>query len=453
MEGPKKRLRSWVIMVIFVVIILAIAGIGFWVIKNVDVPNVVLDKDAAALVNGDAITFDELNFRYDSLPEQYKLFVLKGTILDQMIADKLLLQEARKKGIIITDEDVNMAIQNAIVRLGMKEETFWSSTLTGNLTKEDVIADYKIQIAIARLLEQEVTSKIVVQEIEVKNYYNTHLDQFLVDEQRNVSHILVCYEGTARCTQTRTKDEAFDLISNLDVSSSNFGEVAKESSDDTSALLNEGNLGYVTRNTSFVPEFLVATFNAKKGVISEPFETDFGYHIVLVSDIKTNDTLPFESVADSIAQQIYSEKEKENVALYVENLKENATIVNNYISIKDSNKTQVPTGVTTTSIQIESLPQCLPDHNVSLGTVIFYKTSADWCAVCNEMDDIMAELGEEGYRFYVSDVSLKTDKVVKKCFNDIINLDSVPQFICTRNGDFKVGSLTKQELKAFADGC
>lgn len=101
------------------------------------------------------------------------------------------------------------------------------------------------------------------------------------EETVEASHILVCFAGATRCTQTRTKEEAKTIIDGLKVqaTTANFAELAKANSDEPGAATSGGTLGTVKKGM-MVQGFEDALFALKNETISEVVETEFGYHVI-----------------------------------------------------------------------------------------------------------------------------------------------------------------------------
>jgi preprotein translocase subunit SecD len=114
------------------------------------------------------------------------------------------------------------------------------------------------------------------------------------DEQAKASHILIAYKGATRAaaTVTRTKEEAKNLaeqiLKQVKADPSQFATVAKTKSDDPSAATNSGDLGYFGKGT-MTKAFEDAAFSMKPGDISDVVETEFGFHIIQLVDMKTGD--------------------------------------------------------------------------------------------------------------------------------------------------------------------
>jgi protein-export membrane protein SecD len=110
-------------------------------------------------------------------------------------------------------------------------------------------------------------------------------DRTVTDTEFSVSHILICYEGASGCTSELTREEALAKTLELktEATKSNFGTLASENSTDPSAIENNGDLGYLAPG-SVVPEFEEAAKALAVEQISEPVESDFGYHLILKQD-------------------------------------------------------------------------------------------------------------------------------------------------------------------------
>lgn len=218
-----------------------------------------------AVVNGENITnaeykkvFDQVKAQIESSPQYTKdiwdedyqgkkfLDVVKENVLDSLIAEKLLVQEALKNNITVTDKEIEDEYQK------QKE-------VNKDITKEDV----KNYLLINKLFD-EYTKDVKVTEEELKKYYEDNEEQF---ETVKASHILVVDEKTAE-----------DIYNRL-MKGEDFATLAKEYSVDTATKDQGGDLGEFARGV-MVPEFEQVAFSLKKGQISKPVKTDYGYHII-----------------------------------------------------------------------------------------------------------------------------------------------------------------------------
>jgi len=106
-------------------------------------------------------------------------------------------------------------------------------------------------------------------------------------EELLASHILICYGGATKCESTITKEEALNKIKEIKAKATakNFGTLAKENSTDAGSAQNGGSLGWFTTEQMVKP-FSDAALALAKGEISEPVETEYGYHLIYKEDTK-----------------------------------------------------------------------------------------------------------------------------------------------------------------------
>lgn len=235
-----------------------------------------------AKVGNAVITEADLERDLKSLPDyaQQMFEDEKGRekFLDELVKKEMLYQEAQKKGIDKTPEFIK------------KVEEFKKLTL------------------VSELLEKEIMAKSKVSAQDVKEYYDKHKDDFATTTQIKASHILVKTEEEANKIEARIKK------------GEKFEEIAKKESIDKTSGKNGGDLGFFSKG-QMVPEFEKAAAGLKKGEISSPVKTSFGYHIIKVTDRKAGPVIEFERIKDLIAQRLSGEKQKEAFDNYVEDLK------------------------------------------------------------------------------------------------------------------------------------
>jgi len=168
------------------------------------------------------------------------------------------------------------------------------------LTTEKVRVEY-VELSVAALKSDEEPS-----EEELREFYDTNQNQFSVEEERQVSHILIQVEENAdEAAITMAREKAEDLVAKLNVGES-FENLAKENSDDPGSSEMGGDLGYFGRGL-MEPDFEEAAFSLKQGEVSEPVLTSFGYHIIKVTGIREKESKSFAEVRDEILAQFQND--------------------------------------------------------------------------------------------------------------------------------------------------
>ncbi len=290
----------------------------------------------AAVVNGEEISMQELDDRYNLLPNDYKTLVAKNDVLSQMIDEKILLQQANKLNITVSNEEVDERIQMLLEENQITQEQFEAAIAGKNITIESVREFYAKETILTKLLNYEVISKIKVSERDIENYYDDNPDLFKIPASVNVSHILMCHNDSLRCTSNSTKEESLEKSKKIRemINSTNFAEMALNYSDEPAAKITQGNLGWISMESPFDLTFMNATFALAAGNVSDPVETVFGYHLIKVFEKREEDIINLTAVYEQVNQTIALEKEKDEFGVYLSQIK-NESEITNYLKKKE----------------------------------------------------------------------------------------------------------------------
>lgn len=224
-----------------------------------------------ATVGNKFITLHDFKQKLSKLPSYYQGMAEKNkkTLFEDMIVESLFLEDAVRKGI---DRDKEV---------------------------RDILNEARKKIIIAKFVKTEVDDKIKISEEEMKKYYEEHKDEFRKPEMWRASHILVASEG-----------EAKDVRAAL-AGGKNFQDLAREKSIDATASRG-GDVGYF-RKGQVVPEFENACFELKVGDVSPIVHTQFGYHIIKLTDKKPETVRPFEEAKPMLENEL---RIKERIDLF-----------------------------------------------------------------------------------------------------------------------------------------
>ena len=168
--------------------------------------------------------------------------------------------------------------------------------------------DFKKLTLVSEVFEKEIMAKSTVSDQDIKDYYDKNKESFVMATEIKASHILV-----------KTEEEAQKVLARLK-KGEKFEAIAKAVSLDTASAKNGGDVGFFKKG-QMVPEFERAAASLKVGDISIPVKTQFGYHIIKVTDKKTGSPVEFEKVRDLISQKLSGEKQKEAFEAYIAELK------------------------------------------------------------------------------------------------------------------------------------
>jgi peptidyl-prolyl cis-trans isomerase C len=232
-------------------------------------PSKVVAKVGSHVYSTDDVTA-KINELDPQLKEYFDKKENKVRLLDQLIDQEVMYQLAKKEGIDRTND------------------------------YKKILADMERQAVVNIYIEKQVNDVAEVTRSEVEAFYNENQDQFGSYESRNVSHILV-----------KTKPEAEKVQKELKAGSS-FASLAKKYSIDPSNNQG-GELGWIRKN-QLVPEFADAAYKlTNRAPVSGIVQTQYGFHLIQLNDVKQMPEQPLNSVYGAISEQLLSQKKRDKV--------------------------------------------------------------------------------------------------------------------------------------------
>jgi len=315
-----------------------------------------------AIVNGEAILLSELEKNVQPLIEQYKLLTppgeqttekirqLKKDVLNQMIDEKLLLQEAKKRKILVTKREIEEGVNEVKKRFPAPED-FQTELKKQFLTKTDFEKRIQEQLMVIKFIDLEIKAKVPApREEETKKIYEKIVNQIegkkdpkLTTEEENeiislarfferrtaervrVRHILIRLE---KKISLREKTAALNRIKEIQQrvkAGENFSELAQKYSEDPGSKEQGGDLGFFVHG-DMVPEFEKVAFSLPVGEVSDIVETDFGYHLIKCEEKKAKSKLTYNEMKEELQEYLYRSKAEGIYQDFLKQLRSNATI-------------------------------------------------------------------------------------------------------------------------------
>jgi peptidyl-prolyl cis-trans isomerase C len=243
--------------------------------------------------------------------------------LDQLVTYTVLTQETRARKMSVTDEEVDNTIKQMRSQLP-DEETFKKALDARGMTLDKLKSDTRIDLSINKMVETEVSTAPAPSDAECREFYDKNPDKFKQDESVRASHILFRVDENADATtKKKVMDQAQSVLKEAR-SGADFAELAKKHSADGSAQQG-GDLNFFTHG-QMVPAFDQAAFALKPGEISDIVTTQFGYHIIKVTDHKAAATVPFEQVSPRIKEFLTEQGKRKKADAFIQGLKQKAKI-------------------------------------------------------------------------------------------------------------------------------
>ncbi len=254
-----------------------------------------------------------------------------------MIDEELVGSEVAKQKLTVSDKEIETRVeemfQDAMKSQSMTREEFNDTmqqrrgmTLQQMADRLKTDPNMRKQVLREKLLNAKRPAELKITDEDVAAYYRENQKQFSKPELVKASHILI---DTRRL---KTDDEkqaarkkAEDLAAKAKAPGADFAALAKEHSSCPSKAKG-GDLGFFARQGPMVEPFAAAAFAMKPGEVSDVVETQFGFHIIKVTDRKGPETLTEEKAADTIRAQLRRERIEKVSKEYVQELKDKAKI-------------------------------------------------------------------------------------------------------------------------------
>jgi peptidyl-prolyl cis-trans isomerase C len=248
---------------------------------------------------------------------------MNDRILETLIIKQLLTQEAASADIQVPQEQIDETIEK--MKASLPPGTTMAQQLQSiGMTEEEFRSTLAEDLKISNLMKERLGLDQEPTEEEIQAFYAENAEMFERPESVQASHVLIKVDpADDEAAKAAKKAKAEELQKKL-AEGADFAEVAKADSECPSSARG-GDLGSFTRG-QMVPEFEEAAFSQEIGAVGPVIETQFGYHIVKVTDKQEAGKVPFEEAKELIVQRMQNEKGRTVVGEYIEELKANADI-------------------------------------------------------------------------------------------------------------------------------
>lgn len=255
----------------------------------------------------------------------------KAQVVPQLLAFNLGKAYAEENGIEVSGEEVEAEVDQVKEQVGEQaqaagqdlspDEAFQEALNQFGYTEEDFREEVRTTLLLQKVREEAVGGEPPTDE-EIEEVYEENKEtQFTQPERRCIRHILFSPDE---------EEEAQEITDELD-DGGDFEELARENSQDPGSADGGGDLG-CNPEGGFVPEFDEAAFDAEEGEIVGPIETEFGFHVLEVTEIQEEEELPLEEAAPRIEEQLSQQRQATEFEAWIQSQLEerNATYLPGY---------------------------------------------------------------------------------------------------------------------------
>jgi len=269
-----------------------------------------------AIVNNEIITQkdldDSINFMRVQFSQKYKgeqledkIQSMKSDLMQRLIEERLILQEAKKKNIKIDDSRIKAKI-NELKKRYNSEREFQDALSEQGMVEADLETKIREQALMFSLIDSEVRSKLVVKPVEITDFYNKNNAEFMLPEQREFQSLVVDNESKAKdiFISLQVGKDINNLAKEYALTANNFSAFKGELKKDLEDVL----------------------FNLKIGQITEPIKIKESFYVFKLNKINQSRQQTLAEAQDNIYNLLYENKLQEALAKWIDGLKKSAYI-------------------------------------------------------------------------------------------------------------------------------
>jgi parvulin-like peptidyl-prolyl isomerase len=287
-------------------------------------------------VNDQAITLGEIDRTVNQLRQQGpRLGVnpnapedsLQAKVIDDLIAKRLLFQEARKAGSVPTEQEAADFVKGVMQQQGIpNEDSLLAALKRFDMTKEQFVLDWEMNTGINKLLQKAVQETVKVTPEQAQAYYDSHSEEFQRGETAHARHIFL------RVPEGATPEVAASIKGKLEAiavqikGGADFGQLAQTTSEDTQSGARGGDLGFIPRGARIPVPLDSVAFALTPGSVSGPVRTSYGWHLVKTEEIVPPGIVPFAEIKDRLIPMLTQKRTGARVESWVAELKKKAKI-------------------------------------------------------------------------------------------------------------------------------
>lgn len=265
----------------------------------------------AVTINGVAISREKIQAQVDHLinqrgmnsggitqPEVYKR--IQNEVVDQLIVQELLWQEAQRQEFIVADETVDSRFEE--LKAGFdREQDFLFRIEEGGFTEESFREDIQQQMSVRQMIAEGIATNILVSDEDVEHFYQTNIEHMRKPIQVHARHILIKPHSTSLADHQEAKKQANAILEEVRAGG-DFAELARTRSEGPSASRG-GDLGYFGSGQMVAP-FEQAAFALEPGQVSDVVQTQFGYHVILLEDKRGGEIASLDEASGRIREYL-----------------------------------------------------------------------------------------------------------------------------------------------------
>lgn len=310
-------------------------------INNTVITKSEFDKAYETVVSGKM--FEQMGIDVKKDPDNILALMMKEQVVSSLIVKALLSEEMDKRKITVSKDELENGEKEIIGKFGTKDQ-FIQILKTNGVSYDQFKKDLKEEIKMKKFVDS--VAMVSIGDSVAKKYYEDNIDKFKYPERVRASHILISVNpgqikekikeenpDISEEDLNKKADEeiqsklkrAENLQARLKRDPKLFAKLAKENSEDIASAIKGGDLGFFTKDEMVAP-FAEKAFSLAPNTISDVVKTDFGYHIIMVTDRNEAGILSFEQSKKDIINYLEGQDKIDILKNKIESLRKDAKI-------------------------------------------------------------------------------------------------------------------------------
>ena len=283
---------------------------------NIILASEVEEKSAPMLADASKIA--------DAAKRSARATALRREVLERLIDDELILQQASDLKLTVSSEQVDQSIDEIKKQNSLDDDALRDALRGQGMSMAGYRADLKKQLLRYRVLNIAVGSRVSISDDEVKSYYERHM-KLGGNVQVRASHIFIAIPDGADAAAVAEKQAQAQKLLERARGGEDFAKLAKQYSDDAATRGDGGDLGSFGKD--MLPKAIEEiVFGMKTGEIAGPVRADRGFHVIKLVDRKVKDAKPLAEVQDEIRIQLRQKEMEKQTKTYLAELRKKTLV-------------------------------------------------------------------------------------------------------------------------------
>jgi len=249
---------------------------------------------------------------------------IRREVLDRLIDDQLIAQQASELRLSVSSEDVDKSIEEIKRQNGIDDQQLAQALRGQGMTMGTYRQDLKKQILRFRVINIAVGSKVAVSDEDVQSYYDRHMKSG-AEVQVRASHVFIAIPDGADAGVVAEKQAAAAALLERAKAGEDFAKLAREHSEDAATRAEGGDLGTFGKDMLPKPiEELV--FAMEIGEVRGPLRADRGFHVIKLVEKKTKPAKPFAEVREELRAQLRQKEVERQTKSYLADLRKKTLV-------------------------------------------------------------------------------------------------------------------------------